>query len=114
METCRKHISGQAGKEFANKPERKEDQRGRKERIQRLWNQRQEIKKGGPTVFDAVKGTRLKVDSWDVVTVAPSDGGFSCIHKIHRYKPYERESSSSLLRSFHIQGNCFFHKTITW
>lgn len=82
METCRKHISGQAGKEFANKPEEGRPKRQEGEGAA-SWNQRQEIKKGEPTVFDAVKGTRLKVDSWDVVTVDLSDSGFSCICKIH-------------------------------
>lgn len=61
---------------------RKEDQRGKKAEDVASWNQREEIKNGGPTVFDAIKGTRLKVDSWDAVTVGLSDG-FSCICKIH-------------------------------
>ena len=62
---------------------RKEDQRGRKAEDAVSWNQKEEIKNGGPTVFDAIKGTRLKVDRGDVVTVDLSDGGFSCIWKIH-------------------------------
>lgn len=59
---------------------RKEDQRGRKAEDAVSWNQKEEIKNGRPTVFEAIKGTRLKVDRGDVVLGA---GGVSCICKIH-------------------------------
>ena len=62
---------------------RKEDQRGKKAEDAASWNQREELKNGRPTVFDAIKGTRLKEDSWDVVTIGLTDGAFSCICKIH-------------------------------
>ena len=50
------------------------------------WNQREEIRNGGPTVSYATKRARLKVDHWAVVTVDTvdfSNGCFFCIYKMH-------------------------------